>query len=151
MVEVRKEAPGSVEQVFAVLADGWSYGHWVVGATHIRDVDPGWPQVGTCIHHSVGAWPVMAQQTTTVRATDPPHGLELEAQLWPLGVAWIRLAMMPVAPGTTEVRMSEELIRGPGRLLPAAMQALVLKPRNKESLIRLCDLVAADYGDSSRS
>ena len=28
------------EQVFAVLADGWSYSDWVDGTAHIRSVDP---------------------------------------------------------------------------------------------------------------
>ncbi|NKY87387.1 SRPBCC family protein [Nocardia veterana] len=146
MTDVRMEVPGTVEEVFAVLADGWSYGHWVVGSTHIRDVDADWPQVGSRIHHSVGAWPVTVQQATTVRAVDPPHSIELDAQLWPLGVAWIRMAMNPIDADTTEVTMSEKLIRGPGRLVPGPVQSLALVPRNKESLNRLCELVAAHYG-----
>ena len=33
------------ESVFAVLADGWLYPSWVVGASRMRDVDPAWPTV----------------------------------------------------------------------------------------------------------
>ena len=33
-------------QVYAVLADGWLYPLWVVGATHMRQVDAHWPAVG---------------------------------------------------------------------------------------------------------
>lgn len=150
MVDVRMEVPGSLEQVFAILGDGWSYGHWVVGSTHMRDVDPGWPRVGTRIHHSVGAWPIMVQQATTVRAADPPISLELEAQLWPLGVAWIRMGLAPIDSETTEVTMSERVIHGPGSLIPDPVQALGLKPRNRQSLRRLCDLVAAHYADPGR-
>ena len=29
------------EAVWAVLADGWQYGTWVVGASRVRAVDPG--------------------------------------------------------------------------------------------------------------
>ncbi|WP_324188972.1 SRPBCC family protein [Nocardia farcinica] len=46
--------PADIERAFAVLSDGWLYAGWVVGASHIRDVDPDWPGVGSRIHHSVG-------------------------------------------------------------------------------------------------
>ncbi|MEU6562720.1 SRPBCC family protein [Nocardia nova] len=147
MVDVRMRVPGSIDRVFAVLADGWSYGHWVVGSTHMRDVDEGWPAVGTRIHHSVGAWPITTEQATTVIAVDPPNSLELEAQLWPLGVAWIRMGLEAVDAETTEVTMGERALRGPACLIPGPIQALGLIPRNRQSLHRLCDLVAAHYAD----
>ena len=34
------------DQVWDVLADGWLYPLWVVGATRMRDVDQDWPAVG---------------------------------------------------------------------------------------------------------
>lgn len=151
MTEVRVTVPGSVERVFAVLADGWSYGHWVVGSTHMRDVDRGWPQVGTKIHHSVGAWPLLVQDTTTVLAVDPPRALELEAGLGLFGAAWIRLELRQIEATSTEVRMLEKVSRGPGRLLPDLVQAGALKPRNRESLARLTDLVVASYSETRSS
>ncbi len=54
------------EQVWKVLSDGWLYPLWVVGATRMRDVDEGWPAVGTRLHHSVGSWPLMLDDTTEV-------------------------------------------------------------------------------------
>ena len=33
--------------VFDVLANGWVYPSWVVGASRMRDVDEGWPRPGT--------------------------------------------------------------------------------------------------------
>ncbi len=42
----RVDAPA--EAVWSVLADGWSYANWVVGAARVRDVDPGWPAQGAC-------------------------------------------------------------------------------------------------------
>lgn len=134
--------PIPIEDVFAVLADGWLYALWVVGATHIRKVDPGWPAVGTRIHHSVGAWPLARSDITAVRSVDPPHHLELEARLWPAGAAYISLDLVALGPTETEVRMAERISRGPGRLLPGFVQDMALIPRNRESLRRLAALAA---------
>ncbi|MFI9009377.1 SRPBCC family protein [Actinosynnema sp. NPDC053489] len=139
MIEVRWAVPTSVERVFAVLADGWSYAGWVVGAAHIREVDPGWPGTGTRIHHSIGAWPVAVKDVTKVLDVDPPRMLELEARLWPLGAARIRFELEPTADGTL-VTMREEAVKGPAALLPEAVQSLYLVPRNRETLRRLADL-----------
>ncbi len=140
MVEVSMTVPTSQDRVFAVLADGWSYAGWVVGASHIREVDAGWPGEGTRIHHSVGPWPLLVHDVTVVRAVDPPRSMELDARLWPLGAARIRLELTETEPGVTEVRMLERVVRGPGRLLPTPAQAALLVPRNRESLRRLADM-----------
>jgi uncharacterized protein YndB with AHSA1/START domain len=142
VAEVSIRVPAAPAQVFAVLADGWSYAGWVVGASHIREVDAGWPAEGTRIHHSVGPWPLLVHDETAVRAVDAPRLLELDARLWPLGEARIRLELTEVQPGVTEVRMFEQAVRGPGRLLPKAVQALLLIPRNRESLRRLAAMAA---------
>lgn len=140
MVQVTRVIPVSDEAVFAVLADGWSYASWVVGASHIRQVDEGWPRVGARIHHSVGPWPLTIQDTTSVRAIDPPHSIELDARMWPLGAAVIRLELRSTGPSSCEIAMHERATRGPGRLVPPRIQALLLAPRNRESLARLADL-----------
>ncbi|MGM1064671.1 SRPBCC family protein [Saccharothrix sp. Mg75] len=145
MIEVRAVVPTTVDRVFAVLADGWSYAGWVVGAAHIREVDDGWPAIGTRIHHSVGAWPVAVKDVTTVVAHEPGRLLELEARLWPIGAARVRFELAEV-PGGTEVVMSEEAVKGPTALLPEAAQALFLKPRNHETLRRLADLATRQQG-----
>jgi hypothetical protein len=149
MVEVTATVRTSPDEVFAVLADGWSYVGWVVGATHIRAVDPGWPAEGTRIHHSVGGWPLMAHDVTVVRAVEPPRMLELEARLWPFGTALVRLELTGTQPGVTEVRMSERALRGPAALLPEAAQAVLLVPRNRESLRRLADRAVGRHAPPS--
>lgn len=53
MAVVSKEIEASRADVFAILADGWLYASWVVGAAHIRAVDEGWPDVGSRIHHNI--------------------------------------------------------------------------------------------------
>lgn len=146
MVEVVVTVPAAREQVFAVLADGWTYSSWVVGASHIREVDAGWPAEGTRIHHSVGSWPLLVKDTTVVRAVLRPQLLELDARAWPFGAALVRLELTETAPNTTEVRMFEEVVRGPGRVLPQAMQAALLVPRNRETLRRLSDLAIGRAG-----
>ncbi|MFE6610387.1 SRPBCC family protein [Amycolatopsis sp. NPDC057786] len=140
MVDVKMTVGTSPERVFEVLADGWTYAAWVVGASHIRDVDKGWPARGTRIHHRVGSWPLLLDDVTKVHAVDPPRLLELEARAWPFGTARIRLELLETSPGTTEILMSEHATRGPGRVLPEAAQAVFLVPRNRESLRRLADL-----------
>ncbi|GAB2977752.1 SRPBCC family protein [Saccharothrix stipae] len=138
MIEVRWAVPTSVERVFAVLADGWSYAGWVVGAAHIREVDAGWPGTGTRVHHSVGAWPLAVKDVTKVLDVDPPRMLELEARMWPLGAARIRFELKPTSDGC-EITMLEQAVKGPLSLLPEQAQTLFLTPRNRESLRRLAD------------
>lgn len=140
-VEVVAVVDASPEQVFDVLADGWLYALWVVGASHIRDVDVHWPDHGARIHHSVGPWPFTLEDTTEVLEVDRPHSLELSARAWPVGSAWIGIFLRPFPPAATEIRFAECLTGGPGRLVPAPLQALPLIPRNRESLRRLTDLV----------
>ncbi|MBB5788840.1 SRPBCC family protein [Jiangella mangrovi] len=137
MIEVKRRVDVTPEQVYAVLADGWSFAGWVVGASHIRAVDPAWPAPGSRIHHSVGPWPLSIEDVTTVVTAEPGSLLELEARAWPVGAARVRIELRPSTDGHTEIRFLEELSKGPGRLLPSPLQGLLLKPRNDESLRRL--------------
>lgn len=136
MAEVSLNVEAPVDAVWAVLADGWSYAGWVVGASHIRDVDTGWPKPGTRIHHSVGPWPLVIQDTTEVVRCEPSRLLELDARLWPAGAARITFTLEARA-GSTHVRMGERVVRGPSTLLPNVVQDLLLTPRNRETLQRL--------------
>lgn len=55
---------GTPDAVFAVLADGWAYAGWVVGASHVRAVEAGWPARGSKLHHASGAWPLVMEDET---------------------------------------------------------------------------------------
>ena len=46
MSENTRVVAATPDQVWRVLADGWLYPLWVVGATRMRDVDEHWPAVG---------------------------------------------------------------------------------------------------------
>jgi hypothetical protein len=124
------------EAVFAVLADGWLYPSWVVGASRIRDVEPAWPAVGARIHHSFGVWPALIDDTTSVLEYDPPRRMVLKARGWPLGAARVALDVEPSADGC-RITIDEDAIEGPGTLVPKAARDVMIHLRNTETLRRL--------------
>jgi Polyketide cyclase / dehydrase and lipid transport len=134
--EVVRDVRATPGQVWRVLADGWLYGGWVVGASTIRDVDVTWPEPGAKIHHSSGMWPLLLSDTTVVLESRPEELVVLQAKGWPLGEATVRLLLEPV-PGGTRLRMREDASRGPGRVVPGPLRQAALRPRNRESLRRL--------------
>jgi hypothetical protein len=127
----------SPEDVFAVLEDGWSYGMWVVGAARIRDVDADWPEAGSRIHHSVGAWPMLLSDNTEVEQVDRPRMLQLRVKAWPTGEGRVVLTMRPADGGGTEVVMEESAVSGPATLIPKPAEDFLLHHRNVEALRRL--------------
>jgi uncharacterized protein YndB with AHSA1/START domain len=126
----------SPDRVFAILADGWTYSGWVVGCSHIRNVDAGFPAPGTKIHHSVGVWPATIEDTTESVEVEDGKRLVLEARVWPLGKAKV-VFTLEAQGDETVVRMEEESTGGPGKVLQNAVTDPVLDKRNEESLARL--------------
>lgn len=131
-----QEIKASPETVWDVLADGWLYPLWVVGASRMRGVDPSWPAVGSRLHHSVGSWPVLIDDTTEVTACTPGSSLTLRARAWPTGVARVHLELRSSGAGT-RLRMSEDAVAGPAVLVPGPARELGLRWRNREALHRL--------------
>lgn len=150
VITVTRRVQLTPEQIFAVIADGWSFAGWVVGAAHIRAVDSNWPAVGSRIHHSVGPWPLSIDDTTSVRAVEPGSMIELEARMWPVGSARVRITLRQVSPTETEIVFEEEASGGPLKLLPESAQAAFLRPRNVESLRRLTDIAAGRGSGAAR-
>ena len=134
---VRRLMPVAPGDVWSVLADGWSFATWVVGACRIRSVDTGWPAAGTGIEHSVGAWPALLDDHTVVEESDAPRELVLRARARPLGEAKVHLLLTADGPDATLVTMREDAVAGPGRFLPRRLRRLLLVGRNVESLRRL--------------
>ncbi|MFI7607211.1 SRPBCC family protein [Micromonospora sp. NPDC049366] len=130
------------QQVFDVLADGWTYSDWVVGTAHVRDVDDEWPKVGSQLHHRAGPWPLSLQDASTVLLCEPPHRLVLRAGLWPAGEAIVTFTLDPVDgnPNATRVRIGEDFAAGPLRWVRTKLNDLVLHLRNRETLARLSDI-----------
>ena len=128
------------DDVWAVLADGWLYPLWVVGASRMREVDDAWPEPGARLHHSVGVWPALVDDTTSVVEAVPKRYLRLRARAWPAGEAEVELRLEETPDGTT-VTMTEEAASGPGALVPKPAMAPLLTWRNTEALRRLALLV----------
>lgn len=128
------------EQVWEVLSDGWLYPLWVVGATRMREVDDTWPDAGSRLHHSVGTWPVVIDDTTEVLECHPGSFLRLQARAWPGGEAEVTISLR-ASGNETEIVMTEDAVRGPGRLLPKLLRDPLLTWRNVESLRRLAFIV----------
>lgn len=132
------------ERVFEILADGWTYAGWVVGASHIRAVDPHWPAPGSRIHHAVGPWPLVIRDTTTVREVTTGRRVLLRVRVWPAGEGDVEFVVDPEAGGlASTVTMTETLVNGPWRLLGPVVDSL-LRVRNIETLNRLAAL--AEHG-----
>ena len=136
MIEVQRLVKASPHDVFSVLSDGWLYSGWVVGASRIRSVDANWPAVGSRIHHSFGVWPALIDDTTSVLEYDPPHRMVLKARGWPVGSAEVVLEVEATAAGST-VRITEDAVEGPGRVLPKPLRDVLIGVRNVETLKRL--------------
>jgi uncharacterized protein YndB with AHSA1/START domain len=130
----------SPEAVWEVLSDGWLYPLWVVGASRMRDVDPGWPQVGSKLHHSVGVWPGLIDDNTEVLACEPGRSIRLRAKGWPMGEAEVVLELERATNGT-RVKIFEKPVKGPGALVPPPLVDPMLKWRNTETLRRLAYVV----------
>lgn len=136
MATTRIDIDADPTEVYAVLADGWTYGDWVVGAKQIRAVDDGFPAVGTRLHHTIGAGPATIGDVTEVVAAQPPRFLELRAAAGPLGEATITFDLEATPAGTC-VTMHERPI---GDAAPARVGRRVdrlLRVRNAEALWRL--------------
>lgn len=129
----------SPEAVFDVLANGWLFPVWVVGASRMRNVDETWPAVGAKIHHSVGAWPALIDDSTSLLEWTPPRRAVLRARMWPVGEATVTLDVEPSAEGC-KVTITEEPTSGPFAMLPRPLVDPSLKARNVETLQRLAFL-----------
>jgi len=147
---VKRTVQASPEQIFAVLADGWTYSDWVVGTVHIRDVDEHWPQEGAQLHHKAGPWPLSLHDKSTVLAVVPDRSLKLRAGLWPLGSAVVELILDPQAGGGTRITMKEDFEAGPLLFVRNKLNDLVLHRRNIESLRRLTDIVLRSVPKDAR-
>ncbi len=141
MASVSRVVAAPPDQVFAVLADGWSYSNWVTGTSHMRAVQGTWPEVGAKLFHAAGLWPVVTRDETVVRQVAHNARLELIAKGWPIGEARVVIELVPTTPAATEVRLAETPISGPGKWLHNPLTELLLTRRNVESLARLAAIV----------
>jgi hypothetical protein len=136
VIEVKWTSGATRVQLWDVLSDGWLYAGWVVGASRIREVESNWPQPGSKIHHSVGAWPILLNDETQAVESLPDRKLVIIARGRPFGQARVEIELGDVA-GQVEITMREDVVSGPGKLIPPSIRQRLLIPRNTESLRRL--------------
>jgi hypothetical protein len=134
---VRRSVDAPAVDVYAVLADGWSYAAWVVGASRVREVDGHWPAEGSRIHHSVGVWPLVVNDATTVISSVGERSVELDVGIWFLGRGRVSLRIEPDGAQRCTVVMSEWMTQGPISKIPDVVVDPLLHQRNIESLRRL--------------
>lgn len=133
------------DDVFRVLANGWLYPAWVVGASRMRDVDDSWPGPGAELHHSFGVWPALLDDTTQMMEWDPPHRAVMRARGWPVGEATVTIRARRLSSGCL-VRIDEDPVKGPATFVPRFLTAPMLRWRNAETLRRLAYLAEAEAG-----
>lgn len=142
-----RRTEATAARVWQVLADGWVFSSWVVGASRIRAVDARWPAPGTCIHHSVGLWPFLLDDRTRVERCTPDRELVLHARAWPFGTAEVAIRLRPDGSGCA-VELVERGVSAPARWVPDRLQELAFRPRNRECLRRLA-LIAEQATDET--
>jgi uncharacterized protein YndB with AHSA1/START domain len=135
-----RDIAATPDQVWEVLADGWLYPLWVVGATRMRDVDESWPAEGSALHHSAGVWPLVIDDETRVLESKPSRKLRLRAKGWPAGEAEVVIELEAHG-AQTRVTIHEKAVSGPGSLMPQFIEAPLMKFRNSETLDRLAHVV----------
>lgn len=133
-VEISVDALPS--SVWRVLADGWLYPLWVVGASRVREVDDNWPETGSKIHHSVGVWPAVLDDDTEVTSCVDGSLLKLRARSWPAGSADVTIQVRGEG-GGARITLGEDVAHGPLRLTPRLLRAPAVRWRNRECLRRL--------------
>jgi hypothetical protein len=136
---VTRDTTATRQQVWNVIADGWTYSQWVVGNTRMRAVDPNWPAPGSKIHHTIGIWPIALNDETEVESCTPQEELVLLAKGRPLGRARITLRLFDTESGT-RIEMAEVSVSGPLSWVPRQLALAAAYPRNRECTARLVAL-----------
>jgi uncharacterized protein YndB with AHSA1/START domain len=140
----------SVEKVFSILADGWSYSDWVVGTAHVHAVDDEWPSPGSNIYVKTGGWPLTLRGHTPVLECEPPKRLVLRPRLWPVGELTVAIDLIPRSDNTTRVVLKEQITGGPAIAARNKVNDVVFHFRNVEALRRLADLAERRVNSAGR-
>jgi hypothetical protein len=147
-VTVTRDIAATREQVWDVLANGWTYSGWVVGNSRIRAVDPNWPAPGTRILHSIGTWPAVINDETVAQSCVSGAELVLLAKVSPAAKARITLRLNDLPGGGCRVEMSEVAVSRPLCWVPDSVQLLGVAPRNRECTWRLAMIAEQQVPDA---
>jgi hypothetical protein len=147
VASVERDVEASAAEIWAILADGWSYSSWVVGTSKIRAVDATWPRVGARIHHSVGSWPLLIEDYTEVLESVEPTRLVIRARGWPMGEAKVAITIEPRGVRSL-LQLHEVPTTGPAAWLNNPVFEAGLRQRLSEMATRLGTLAAGRSGSS---
>jgi uncharacterized protein YndB with AHSA1/START domain len=136
MVTRTRTVRATPERIWDVLADGWLYGLWMVGASAVEEVDPAWPAVGAELHHLTGSWPMAIEQTTRVLESEPARRLVLGTRTRYVGESRVTLTLRPVGSGS-EVRLDRELVSGVRTVVPGVLTQPLVEGWAGDTLLRL--------------
>lgn len=145
MARTTAQIAASSSAIWNLLADGWLYASWVVGTVKIRSVDEAWPAVGSKLHHSVGAWPLMLHDETEITECEPGRRLVMQARGWPVGEATVELVLVPDGSTATTVQLAEAPTAGPGSWANNPLFEAVAKHRLEEMLARLARIAEGHH------
>ena len=134
VVTVQRRTAAGSDAVWAVLADGWRLASWVVGAARVDAVEAAWPAVGARLRYGIGGWPVVLPGSAEVTACSPGRELALHGRT-PFGGVDVRVRV-----DDGELVITEDVVSGPARLVPARLRAAGIGARNVETLRRLAQL-----------
>ncbi|HEU5008495.1 MAG TPA: SRPBCC family protein [Jatrophihabitantaceae bacterium] len=138
VVRVETRTDASPERVWQLLADPYTWAHWVAGTSAIRDADAHWPASGARLYHRFGPRPLAVRGHTTVVDVDPARRIGLLASALPYALVRIEITVAQAA-GRTRVELCEQLVGGLGMRLPRLSRPVQLA-RNRRSLHRLIEL-----------
>ena len=147
---VKRNTAASREQVWAVMADGWTYSQWVVGNSRMRAVSPHWPDVGSTIDHSVGVWPLLLDDHTVVEDCQPLERLVLLAKGRPFGKARITMRLFDIDGGGCRIEMAEVPVGAPMGWVPNRLALAAAIPRNRECTWRLAAIAERRRSDDAK-
>ena len=136
---VKRDTTATCQQVWNVMADGWTYTKWVVGNSRMRAVESDWPAAGSKIYHSIGIWPFVVNDETVVESGTPLEELVLLARIRPFCEAEITLRLHDAAAGC-RIEMAEVPVGGPLNVVPRRLALAAAYPRNRECTWRLAAL-----------
>lgn len=131
-----REIKAPPEEVFAVLADPYSYPDWLIGAANIRDADHNWPSPGTVFHHTVGIRPFAIPDVTRVVDVEPFRSLRLSVRARPLVAAEVLFTLVGDGERCTVSIEEEPTLRILGNVVRPLVDP-VIHHRNHRSLERL--------------
>lgn len=152
MSTITRHARLDPADVFAALADPYTYPEWLVGCRTIRSVDDGWPQPGTHFHHRVGlVGPITIADNTESEQVDEPNRLVLQVRIRPFGRGRVTFRLTDEGtPGSplTRIEMDEVPI---GAVAPAqSLLDPLTAARSRMSLNALVAFLNAPEGTSKR-